>query len=265
VQLAARRFGEAGRPLVILHGLFGSARNWSTVARALSRRAQVHALDLRNHGRSPWTAAMDYPDLVGDLVDYLDREGLDRPVVLGHSLGGKTAMLAALAHPGRIGALVVVDIAPAAYRESLLDHVEAVADLQLDGAMSRGEIDEDLSGLIPEPGVRGFILQNLVQTGGRFSWRINLAALRAHATALTDFRPPAGARYDGPTLFVAGAASGYLAPPRRKAIAPLFPAAALETVPGAGHEVHAENPGGFLSVVERFLDRLEPPPGNPSR
>ena len=256
VALAGRRTGERGPPVVILHGLFGSSRNWATIAHRLGRRARVHAVDLRNHGASPWSAAMGYDELVADLAAYLDAQGLDRPVLIGHSLGGKTAMLAALADPARPAGLIVVDIAPAPYRESLLDHVEAVADVVLEGAQRRAEVDEDLAGLIPDPGVRSFILQNLVQERGRFRWRVNLAALKAHANDLSDFRPAPNAAYPGPTLFLAGGRSGYLADRHRSRIAGLFPAAEIATVAAAGHYLQAEQPDAFLDLVTAFLDRL---------
>ncbi len=256
VALAGVRYGTSGPPVIILHGLFGSSRNWASVARRLSHRAEVHALDLRNHGASPWSAAMDYAGLAADVAAYRDRARLHRPVLIGHSLGGKTAMTAALSQPEDWAALVVVDIAPVAYRESLLGHVDAVADVVLKGATRRAEVDEDLSGLIPDPGVRSFILQNLVQEDGRFRWRVNLAALAAHANDLGDFRPPAGARYEGPTLFVAGSRSAYLAPRHQSGIAALFPDAVVTMVEGAGHYVHAERTEAFLAVVETFLDRL---------
>ena len=165
-------------------------------------------------------------------------------------------MLAALGAPQRAAGLVVVDIAPVAYRESLLDHVEAAIDLVLEGTQRRAELDEDLSGLIPNPGTRAFILQNVVQEQGRFRWRVNLAALKAHANDLSDFRPPAGARYEGPVLFIAGGRSGYLEARYRKAIAPLFPAAELVTVADAGHEVHSDRPEAVVAAVTAFLDRL---------
>ncbi len=252
VDLACRAYGE-GPTVVILHGLFGSARNWATVARALGERYHVLTVDLRNHGDSPWADEMGFEAMAEDLDAFLAARNIRAAAVIGHSMGGKTAMMAALTRPDRIAGLLVADIAPIPYRESLLDHVEAAADLQLAGTERRAELDEDLSGLIPEPGTRAFILQNVVQEAGRFRWRVNLQALRASANAITDFRAPHGARYDGPCLFIAGARSDYIMPRHHDAIATLFPAAKVVTVADAGHYVHADQPERFVETARAFL------------
>lgn len=253
VDLAYRAIGS-GPPVVILHGLFGSSRNWASVARALARRFHVYSVDLRNHGDSPWADAMGFDAMAADLDAFLTARRLGSAAVIGHSLGGKTAMMAALTAPDRIAGILVVDIAPIPYRESLLEHVESALDLQLDGTERRSELDEDLSGLIPEPGTRSFILQNVVQEGGRFRWRVNLAALRANANLLTDFRPPRGATYDGPARFLAGGRSGYVMPRHHDAILSLFPAADIVTIPDAGHYLHADQPDRFVQAATAFLD-----------
>jgi pimeloyl-ACP methyl ester carboxylesterase len=254
VRLAYETYGD-GEPVVVMHGLFGSARNWRTVAERLGDGYRVYAVDLRNHGRSPWTEDMDYGLLAEDLAAFLDDRGLERAALIGHSLGGKTAMTLALEDPGRVDRLVVVDIAPVPYQESLLNYVDAAADVQLDGVARRAEVDEDLSGLIPDPWIRQFILMNLEPDDGGLRWRINLAALQRAATPLTDFRPRRRQPFAGPALFVAGGRSGYIRRSYEPTIRELFPKAEIVEVADAGHEVHAEQPERFIEAVRGFLDR----------
>ena len=255
VDLAFDTYGH-GPPVVVLHGLFGAARNWRSISGVLARQHRILALDLRNHGRSPWSADMGYPAMAADVAAYLETHELARASLIGHSLGGKAAMWLALTQPQRVAALIVVDIAPVAYRESLLDHVEAVLDVQLAGATRRAEIDEDLTGLIPDPGTRGFILQNLVRGDDGFRWQVNLEALRRSANALSDYRPEG--RFDGPTLFIAGEHSSYITPSHRAAIETHFPKAEIITIAGAGHRVHADRPAEFAAAVDRFLAAVPP-------
>ena len=255
VALAYEAYGD-GEPVVILHGLFGSGRNWRTIAERLGEAYRVYAVDLRNHGNSPWVDHMDYGALAEDVALFLDDRGLERANLIGHSLGGKTAMTLALEDPARVDRLIVVDIAPVPYQESLLNYVEAAADMQLEGVTRRAEIDEDLSGLIPDPWIRQFILLNLetIEDGG-LRWRINLDALRRATTALTDFKPRRRGPFDGPVLFIAGERSGYIRRSYEAAIYQLFSDARLVEIADAGHEVHADQPERFLGAVRAFLNR----------
>jgi pimeloyl-ACP methyl ester carboxylesterase len=254
VRLAYETYGD-GAPVVVLHGLFGSARNWRTIADRLGEAYRVYAVDLRNHGNSPWTDDMDYGAMAADLAAFLDDRGLDGASLIGHSLGGKTAMTLALEAPERVERLVVVDIAPVPYQESLLSYVDAAADVQLQGVTRRAEVDEDLSGLIPDPWIRQFILMNLEPADGGLRWRLNLAALQRAATALTDFKPRRREPFTGPTLFVAGGRSDFIRRTYHPVLFGLFPNAELVEVADAGHEVHAEQPERFLQAVRGFLDR----------
>lgn len=253
VDLAWREAGD-GPPLVILHGLFGSARNWKSIAEALAATHRVFAVDLRNHGESGWADGMGYDALAADVAAFLDARGLGSATLVGHSMGGKTAMMLALRDPARVDGLVVVDIAPVPYTETLIGHIEALLDVDVAHARRRAEVDEDLEGLIPDPPTRTFLLQNLV-TGedGRLRWRVNLEALRAGVNALHDFRPPPGAVYGGPALFVAGGTSDYIRPAHGDTIRALFPRAEIVTIPDAGHRVHAERPQAFGETLQRFL------------
>ncbi len=253
VELAWREVGD-GPPLVILHGLFGSSRNWKSIAEALADSHRVFAVDLRNHGDSGWAGGMGYDLLAEDVAAFLDARGLDSAALVGHSMGGKAAMMLALCDPTRVDALVAVDIAPAAYTETLIDYIHALQDVDVGHASRRAEVDEDLEGLIPDPPTRTFLLQNLM-TGedGRMRWRVNLEALNAGVNDLHDFRPPPGAIYNGPALIVAGGNSDYIRPVHGDAIRALFPLAETVTIPDAGHRVHAERPEAFVTALRRFL------------
>ncbi|MDE0060885.1 MAG: alpha/beta fold hydrolase [Defluviicoccus sp.] len=255
VELNATRSG-AGPSAVIAHGLFGSARNWSSIARRLAVGRCVHALDMRNHGASPWADEMTYPAMAEDLLFHIGRHGLSRPILIGHSMGGKAAMAAALAAPHRIGRLIVVDIAPVRYRHGFASLVDALTALDLDGVDRRGDADARLADAVPDAALRGFLLQNLVLRGGRYVWRLNLAAIAAARQSLQDFPDlPPSAVFDGPTLVLGGGESDYLRPDHAPAIGRYFPNAERRWIPGAGHWPHADRPDAFVAAVEDFLGR----------
>lgn len=241
----------AGPPMVLLHGLFGSATNWRGVARSLGDRYRVLVPDARNHGRSPHDMVMTYSAMVEDVVQWSNMLGLNRAIFLGHSMGGKTAMTLALSAPERVSALIVVDIAPVSYKHSHLALVAAMRDLDLSTLRSRTEADRALAESITDDAVRGFLLQNLVLEGGRLSWRLNLPALAAHMDDLVGF-PGLSAAYTGPVLFVAGARSDYICPEHKQAIYNYFPNARIESIE-AGHWVHAERPALLLETIMEFL------------
>lgn len=252
--LAAAEHGS-GRPVVILHGLFGSARNWASIAKRLAATHHVYALDLRNHGASPWAETMRYSEMAEDVRAFLRDRGLDgTATLLGHSLGGKVAMVTALRHPDDVARLVVVDVAPVAYPMTLLPYVRAMRTVDLDAMTRRSEVEPALSKAVPDPAVRLFLLQNLVVEDGRLKWRLNLPVIEREMPELSGFPEfPAGTVYTGPTLFVAGERSDYIRPEHRVAIERLFPNAGLATVPDAGHWVHAERPEAFLETLRPFL------------
>ena len=255
VELNAARFGD-GPSLVVAHGLFGSARNWNSIARRLAAGRSVHALDMRNHGASPWTDEMTYPAMAEDLLHYIGTQGLSRPTLIGHSMGGKAAMAAALLAPERIGGLIVVDIAPVRYRQGFTSLADALAELDLDDIGRRSDADERLAETVPDAALRGFLLQNLVLRGGRYAWRLNLAAIAAAGRALLDFPDlPPSAVFDGPTLLIGGGASDYVRPDHMPVFDRRFPNAERRRIPGAGHWVHAERPDEFVGAIEDFLRR----------
>lgn len=243
-----------GPPLAILHGLFGSGRNWKSIAARLAAHHHVIAFDLRNHGASPWVATMAYDEMAEDVRASLRALGCSRFALLGHSMGGKIAMRAALRDPASVERLVVADIAPIAYRPHHLDMVRAMRGLDLAGLRRRAEADARLAQAVPDPAERAFLLQNLVFDDGAVRWRINLESIDRAMPDLVGFPPiPPGAIYDGPALFIGGARSDYLRPAHEPEIRRLFPKAQIAHIPEAGHWLHAERPQAFLDLVEPFL------------
>lgn len=242
-----------GVPLLILHGLLGSARNWGAVVKTLGETRRVLALDLPNHGASPWTEIMDYPFMAREVAAVIEHLG-GKAAVMGHSMGGKAAMTLALTRPELVERLAVVDIAPVSYSHTFAPYIKAMRGIALAEVSSRGEVEAALAATIPDRGVRAFLMQNLEGGAGGYRWRPNLAVLGAHMDDILAFpRFPDGTFYGGPTLFVAGETSDYIRPAHEDVITQLFPRAETVEVPGAGHWVHADNPAGFLATVGSFL------------
>jgi esterase len=254
LELACDGFGAAGPPVVVLHGLLGSARNWTGIAKELAATHRVFALDLRNHGRSPWADTMSFDEMAGDVAAFIGAHDLSPAQAIGHSLGGKVAMRLALTRADLVARLVVVDVAPVAYGHSFAPFVEAMQAVDLAAVQRRADADLQLERAIGDAAIRNFLLQNLVKTDARFAWRVNLEALAANMPDLVGFpTPSAGAAYHGPALFVAGSRSPYIKAEHRGLIARLFPHAEHAVIEGAGHWVHAERPAAFLEQVRRFL------------
>lgn len=244
-------------PLLIAHGLFGSARNWGVIARRLSAERQVIAVDMRNHGTSPWESGHRYPDLAADLAEVIESHGGGPFDVLGHSMGGKAAMTLALDHPQLLRRLVVADIAPVAYGHSQSHLIAAMRGLDLQGLHSRAEADRRLAATVEDEATRAFLLQSLDLKVDPPRWRLNLDVLEAEMAHITGW-PEIMGRFDGPALFLAGAQSDYIRPEHRPQIRALFPAARFAKIPGAGHWLHAERPRAFEAAVAAFLDHEAP-------
>ena len=238
--------GDTGTPLLIAHGLFGSARNWGVIQKRLSDAFRVTAVDMRNHGESFRADTQSYADMAGDLARVID----GRSHVVGHSMGGKAAMVLALTHPEKIDRLIVADIAPVPYGHTQLPLIEAMRSIDLSHVETRGDADRQLAPLVPEDGVRAFLLQSLDVK--RKAWRLNLDALAAEMDGIIGF-PEVTGRFEGPTLFLSGAESDYVRPGHRDRIKTLFPSARFAKIPGAGHWLHAERPREFEAAVRAFL------------
>jgi pimeloyl-ACP methyl ester carboxylesterase len=250
--LSHQRIGE-GPPLIVLHGLFGSSTNWRGVARALADCRSVHLLDARNHGASPHAAQMDYALQAGDVAAYMDSAGIASADVIGHSMGGKTAMRLALDAPARVSRLMVVDIAPAPSDSDHRPLIEAMLAMPVQRYARRAEADAALAASVADPALRAFLLQNLTARGTGMGWRIDLGAIRDSMPALLGFEAAPGARYLGAVLFVRGARSHYLRAEHEPAIRAHFPAARIATIDGAGHWVHAEQPQRFVALAREYL------------
>lgn len=236
-------------PILIAHGLFGSARNWGVLGKRLSDRRRVLAVDMRNHGGSFWDDSHTYPDLARDLAEVIDAHGGVADVV-GHSMGGKAAMMLALTHPEKVRRLVVADIAPVEYGHSQQPLIHAMRSVDLSEIETRGDADAALARFVEEDGVRAFLLQSLDLAERR--WRLNLDALSAEMPAIIGW-PEIDATFDGPTLFLSGALSDYVRRDYRPAIKRLFPHAKFARIPGAGHWLHAEKPREFEAALRAFL------------
>jgi pimeloyl-ACP methyl ester carboxylesterase len=250
-------------PVVFCHGLFGQGRNWTQFAKALSTEEPVHRVllvDMPNHGRSEWTESVDYTDAADRVAEVLAGEG---PVALvGHSMGGKIAMLVALRHPELVERLCVVDVAPVAYAPSddFARYIDAMLAIDLGALSSRQEAEAALVDAVPDPTVRGFLLQNLRRDGDDWRWQPNLALLREQLARIGDWPaaelegPNGVAPYDGPVLWVAGGDSRYVADEHVAAMDRLFPRNRRVTVKNAGHWVHSEQPAVFGEILRRFID-----------
>jgi pimeloyl-ACP methyl ester carboxylesterase len=240
-----------GPPVVVLHGLFGAARNFGAVQRALAPRFRVVALDMRNHGDSPHDPDMRYPTQAADVRDTLRALGIETAAVIGHSMGGKAAMALALQWPEQVGRLMVSDIAPVIYQHGNTAFTAAMQAILLTPELTRRDADAALAAAVPDATLRPFLLQNL-RLGADPSWRIGLDEIAAAIPDLEGWIDLPGT-YSGPTVFVTGAQSDYVLPEHRPIIRAQFPTARFVAVKHAGHWVHADNPAGFLSVVEAFL------------
>lgn len=254
MKLFFRELGN-GQPFIILHGLMGSADNWLTQAKMLANDYKVYTVDQRNHGLSPHSEAFDYKIMANDIKDFINEHQLKKPIVLGHSMGGKAAMNFAIANPSMLDRLIVVDIAPKAYPIHHDSIVEGLKAIPIDTLQTRNEADEILSKYVPEADVRQFLLKNLSRKpSGGFSWKINLPVIDKNLELISaDIQFPGS--YDGPSLFVRGSKSRYVKDEDRAHIKELFPNSSLVTM-DTGHWVQAEKPQEFVEVVKNFLSNV---------
>ncbi len=236
--------------MLVLHGLLGSSRNWLSTGRDLAKHFHVFALDARNHGKSPHAPEMNYEVMVGDLIGWMDAQGLATAVITGHSMGGKTAMLLACRHPERVARLVVVDIAPkdynwVAHRAEFL----AMTELDLASLQSRQEAELRFEARVDNLGMRKFLATNLAQEHGRWRWQVNLPGLAAALPVMEQNSLQPADRFVGPTLFILGGRSRYAEPRDHDLIRQHFPAAQIEVITDSGHNPHMDKREDFVRLV----------------
>ena len=241
----------SARPLVIVHGLYGSGRNWGVIAKRLSDGRRVITPDMRNHGQSPRFDSHSYEDLAADLAELIHHIG--GPVDLcGHSMGGKAAMALALTQPELIAKLVIADIAPVAYGHTQQGMIDAMRTVDLSTLTRRSDAEAQLADAGIERALQSFFTQSLDVPGK--AWRLNLDALEAEMDKIIGWPDHLTGPFEGPTLFLSGGASDYVQPDARPKIKALFPQARFAKLPGAGHWLHAEKPREFEATLRSFLD-----------
>ncbi len=242
----------SGPPVAFLHGLLGAAQNFGAVQKALSATHRVIAMDLRNHGASPHAATMSYAEMADDVAETLRAKAAAPAAIIGHSMGGKVAMTLAVNHPDLVERLLVADIAPVAYpAPSFLRYLAAMRAIELRPGLTRREADAALAEAVPQPPLRGFLLQNLLFAENPPRWRIALDTMIAEMPRIGGWSDPPG-HYGGKVLVLAGEASDYIRPEDHQRFRALFPAARFHTIK-AGHWLHADNPQAFLAEVTAFL------------
>ncbi len=253
IKLHSTILGE-GQPFLILHGFLGMSDNWKTLGNKFAEAGyQVHLLDQRNHGRSPHTPEMNYEVLAKDIFDYCQTHKLRNVILLGHSMGGKAAMLTAGKYPDLIDKLIVVDISPKYYTLHHQQIMEGLSALENENLTSRGEAEEFLSKFVGDRGTRMFLLKNLYwETREKLSLRLNLKVLKETIEEIGAALPP-GFKFEKSTLFIKGGKSNYISKDDESLIASHFPLAEIKIIPNAGHWVHAEKTKDFYDNVQRFL------------
>lgn len=254
INLNYKKFGESGSTIIILHGLLGSLDNWQTIAKQLAENHKVYIIDQRNHGRSPHSENFSYEILGQDIIDFCKEHSIDKTTIIGHSMGGKVAMLLALQHPTLIEKLIAVDIAPVFYNGGHEEILFAMAEAPIHATTDRNDIDVFLQKRIPEFGVRQFVLKNLSRDeSGKFEWKCDLEILIKNYRVLMEF-PDVENIFSGETYFIKGKRSAYITDQNWNSCLHYFPNAKLLSVANAGHWVHAENPVEFEEKIKTILN-----------
>ncbi|MEC4112875.1 alpha/beta fold hydrolase [Myroides pelagicus] len=248
--------GEGGIPLIVMHGYFGTSDNWKTFGKQMVELGyEVHLLDLRNHGRSFHSEDWSYDYMVEDIIRYMDYHAMCDAIVLGHSMGGKVAMNLAVKYPSRVEKLIVADISPRAYDPHHQVIIEALQAVNFDEKPSRQEVDAVISSMISDAGTRMFLMKGLYwKEPGQLAFRFNLDVFASHPEVVGEGLADGGV-YEGKTLFIRGGKSNYIQESDFELIHEHFPQAVIETIPGVGHWLHAENPQMFYDIVHSFLNR----------
>jgi len=253
MKLFYKQYGEQGPALFILHGIFGMLDNWHNIAKHLSSQYRVYTIDARNHGQSPHDEDMSYELMANDVIELANDLHLDQFILMGHSMGGKTAMHLTLSYPQRVQKLIVVDIAPKAYAPGHKTYFEAFKSINWSLLDTRKAIDEALTNYESNMGVRLFLAKNIDRSStGGFEIKCNISAIeKAYEHIIGSF--DLNGQYNGPSLFLCGANSKYLNESDKPNIKAHFSAAQFDYVSHAGHWVHADNPAEFLQKLNQFL------------
>ncbi len=242
---------ENDKTILILHGLFGSSTNWRNIARRFADNYRVIRLDLRNHGRSPWHKDMRYVDLAGDVAAFMESNSIQKPHVIGHSMGGKTLMTLLQCFNIEIDVSFVIDIAPVQYNHDHSALLEAMETVDLVNLKTRKEIDSQLAKSIAENALRHYLMQNLIRNKDRYEWRINLKSIRHNIGHLIDYEENRVS--DSRIVFVRGEQSEYVLPEHHDQIHSLFPNAQIRSITDCGHWLHVEKPAELIEIIESCL------------
>ena len=253
MELNYKEFGQ-GDPIIILHGLFGTSDNWQTIAKKIAENYSVYIIDQRNHGRSPHDDEFNYKVMAEDLKNFMESHWMYSARIIGHSMGGKTAMQFATDYPDMVEKLVVVDIANESYEGGHEVIFNALLGLDLEKTTSRKEADASLETQIDDFGVRQFLLKNLTRNKeGKYVWKMNLPIIHQNYQAILS-KIEGDEIYEGATLFIKGGLSKYITETNFETTKHFFPNAKLETIENVGHWVHAEAPKELLEILEIFLE-----------
>lgn len=253
MKLSFRKYGS-GLPLMILHGLFGSGKNWHNIAMMFAKNYQVWTLDLRNHGASAHSSLMNYEVMAEDVHEFIQDHQLPQISLLGHSMGGKVAMLFALKYPKLVERLIIVDIAPVTYYHSYGEYAKAMQEMNLSSMKHRNEMHAYLKAHIASERVRDFLLKNIKRTSHGYEWQIGLAHIAEAIPEIAEFPSLAADHsYPQPTLFIGGNHSDYIRRQYYPAIFQRFPENRIVMIKDAGHWVHSEQTASFLYTVQSYL------------
>ena len=249
MKLEFRTYGE-GAPIIILHGLFGASDNWMSVAKLLADSYKVYLVDQRNHGNSGHSNEWTYDAMAEDLKQFITDHEIKNPILMGHSMGGKTVMKYSFKYPSTFKKMIVVDIGPKYYPVHHRTILDGLLSINLSELSSRGDADKILANYVPEAPVRQFLLKNLKRTGDSYEWKVNLKVIN---DKIENVGEELTGKYDGEVLFVNGANSDYIKKEDWNDILSKYPNATLTTINGAGHWVHAEKPEEFIEEIQEFI------------
>jgi esterase len=240
--------------IILIHGLFGNSDNLSVIRRHLQNQYNIITIDLPDHGQSAHTDEFTLPNCVSSLIALLDELALNSVHLIGHSLGGKVAMLTALSFPQRVRSLIVLDIAPVVYTPHHNSVFLGLNNVDLETVTQRKDAEQQMSQYIIEPSTRQFLLKSLYKDEDQhWHWRFNLSGLEHNYNAIKIFPAPKDSQYNGPVTFIKGANSDYLLPEHQSTIAKYFPKAKAKVVENTGHWLHAEKPQTVNKIIERAL------------